>query len=217
MSDVEPWRRKAALMVDLLGPLEPRVARVMREVPRHRFVPSEDQDRAYDDEPLPLRYGGATISAPHMVAIQLEWADLAPGLRVLEVGSGSGYLLALLHELVRPGGVVVGVEVEPRLVEGARRALDELGSTDVEIRIGDGAEGVPDRAPFDRIVVSCATPEILPAWRAQLRPDGTVVAPVGGSLEQRWVRWRNRPSGAPLEEGPACRFVPLLRAPRRHI
>ena len=204
-------------MVDALEPIASNVSAAMRRVPRHRFVPADLRRSAYEDEPLPLSHGEATISAPHMVAIQLEWAELTSGLSVLEVGTGSGYLAALVAELIRPGGSFLGIEIDPVLAEDAGRRLAELGYQEVEVRAGDGSLGAPDRAPFDRIIVSCAAPSILPAWKEQLSADGRVVAPVGGSFEQTWVRWRETVSGGRLEKGPACRFVPLKERARRHI
>ncbi|HTT35173.1 MAG TPA: methyltransferase domain-containing protein [Thermoplasmata archaeon] len=213
MTDDPRWRDEARAMVAALGPVPPAIAAAMRSVPRHRFVPATERDAAYRDEPLPLEAGGATISAPHMVALQLEYAELGPGLAVLEIGSGSGYLAALMATLVVPGGRVRGVELEPslaRLATARIRAL-HLDAT-VEFRAGDGRLGWPEAAPFDRVVVSCATREVLSAWTDGLAPGGFVVAPVGDAWEQRLVRYRTGPSGPVLEEGPACRFVALRRA-----
>ena len=206
------WEAEAEAMVAELGGMPARIADAMRRVPRHRFVPDRYRAAAYADEPLPLPYGDATISAPHMVALQLEFAELAPGLRVLEVGVGFGYLAALMAELVAPGGSVYGIDIEPGLVREARRRLDATGYGDrVHVRLGDGAEGWREAAPFDRIVVSCATRGLVDAWREQLSRRGTIVAPVGTAGEQELVRYR---AGSPpdrLEPGPRCRFVPLRR------
>lgn len=207
--DEERWPAAAARMVALLGPLPPKVADVMRRVPRHRFVAPEYASMAYEDEPLPLSEG-ATISAPHMVAYQLEWAELAPGLKVLEIGAGLGYLAALMAQLVSPSGRVDAIELDPRLAEEAGRRARELGETPlVTIHAGDGSHGLPERAPFDRIVVSCATPEIFPEWVEQLTPDGTVTAPVGDLWQQTMVRARRTAAGVRKENGPSVRFVPL--------
>ena len=204
------WETEARAMVASLEPLPVPIASAMRRIPRHLFVPESYRPSAYADEPLPLPYGGATISAPHMVAIQLEYAELAIGLRVLEVGVGFGYLAALVADLVGPGGVVYGIDIEPRLVAEARRRLDTtaVGSR-VHLRAGDGHDGWPEAAPFDRILVSCATREIVPTWVRQLTDDGTIVAPVGPPSSQELVRFRAR--GRLLEPGPPCRFVPLRR------
>lgn len=207
----KPWTDAAREMVEALAPLDARVAAAMASVPRHRFVPPELADEAYDDTPLPLGVGDATISAPHMVALQLEWAELAAGQRVLEVGAGSGYLAVLAATLVRPGGRVLGLEVERRLAERAGAVVRELGFADrVEVRCADGRAGAPDRAPFDRILVSCATPEIFPAWRRELAPDGVLVAPVGNRWGQVLRRLRRSPAGDRVEDGPPCLFVSIV-------
>ena len=199
-------------MVRSLGRMPRPVAAAMERVPRHLFVPEKYRRAAYSDEPLPLPFGDSTISAPHMVAIQLEFAELTPGLRVLEVGVGFGYLAALLADLVGPEGSVYGIDIEPALVREARSRLGRSGyGGRVKLRSGDGREGWPEAAPFDRIVVSCAAPDLLPAWVDQLTPTGTVVAPVGSALGQQLVRYRaGRPRGE-FDLGPMCRFVPLRR------
>ena len=210
MSGRTTWQDEARGMVAQLPGVPTRIAEVMRSIPRHAFVPEMYRSIAYDDEPVPLPFGDATVSAPHMVALQLEYADLSPGLRVLEIGSGFGYLAALAAELVGPTSPVFGMDVEAQLVREATRRLSTLGYRDrVELRTGDGREGWPESAPFDRIIVSCATPEIYPTWREQLAPRGLVVAPVGDAWEQRLDRYRNDSPAGPVEHGPRCRFVPL--------
>jgi len=217
MSAKNDWKEEAGELVRKLGPIPKPIAEAMGRVPRHLFVPPEFRTEAYEDEPLPLPYGEATISAPHMVALQLEWSELRPGFSVLEVGSGSGYLCALIAELVRPQGRVLGLELLPGLADLARETLRSLGYAEVEIRSGDGRPGAPDRAPFDRILVSCACPEIESEWKHQVREGGTVVAPVGGRYEQTLLRYRRHGDSGEVEEGPACRFVPLQRRFRRAI
>jgi protein-L-isoaspartate(D-aspartate) O-methyltransferase len=207
------WRAEAARLVGTLGPLPEPVAEAMRRVPRHLFVPPAYRSMAYRDEPLPLGPGETTISAPHMVAFQLEWAELAPGMRALEIGSGSGYLAALVAELVRPGGHVDALEIDPALARGSAERLRALGYAEVEVYVRNGWDGLPERAPFDRILVSAAAPELLPAWRAQLAPGGLLLAPVGDVFEQTMRRLRRAPEGDCVEDGPPCRFVSLV--PRR--
>ncbi|MCI4322910.1 MAG: protein-L-isoaspartate O-methyltransferase [Thermoplasmata archaeon] len=198
-------------MVRRLGPLPDRVAEALRTVPRERFVRAEDLDRAYLDEPLPLASDGATISAPHMVAAQLDWLDLRGAEKVLEVGSGSGYLVALLAEMVGPSGVIHGVERDPALVASSRALLHELGYDGrCLIHVGDGARGWPDAAPFDRIVVSCATPLLRREWWEQLAPEGSILAPVGGSFSQTLLRGRRTEGREIHDSGPSVRFVPLV-------
>ncbi|HZY91353.1 MAG TPA: protein-L-isoaspartate O-methyltransferase [Thermoplasmata archaeon] len=204
------WRAEARAMVAGLPPMPEALAEAMTRVPRHLFVPERYRSSAYADEPLPLPYGDATISAPHMVALQLEFAEPRAGLRILEVGVGFGYLAALLADLTGPSGHVFGIDIESGLVREARRRLGQAGLGErVTLRAGDGVAGWPESAPFDRILVSCATPELYDAWRRQLAPHGTLVAPVGSAWSQELVRYR---AGSPkdvLDRGPRCRFVPL--------
>jgi protein-L-isoaspartate(D-aspartate) O-methyltransferase len=212
-----PWQERAAAMVRAIGPVDPVVAAALRRVPRHRFVSAALAGEAYDDTPLPLGPARSTISAPHMVALMLEWAELSPGLRVLELGSGSGYLAALVAELVRPGGHVVGVELEPRLAEDSRTVLSELGYGDsVEIQAADARAGWPGDAPYNRILVSFATPEIFPEWTRQLATPGILLAPVGSPRGQVLRRLRRTRDGDRLEDGPGCIFVGLATPTSRH-
>jgi protein-L-isoaspartate(D-aspartate) O-methyltransferase len=217
-ADPPALRAARERMVAALGVLDPRIARAMRAVPRHRFVPAEYAAEAYHDEPLSLGPSGSTISAPHMVALQLAALDLRPGLSLLEVGSGSGYLLALAAELLGPEGRLVGVEHEPALVRRSREVLTALGyGARIEVVEANGALGWPARAPYDRIVVSAATARLQPQWRAQLREGGRLVMPLGSSSVQRLVTVRAGPDGDRYESGPACQFVPLGDAGSPHI
>jgi protein-L-isoaspartate(D-aspartate) O-methyltransferase len=152
------------------------VLRAMRTVPRHEFVPAEYLDQAYEDHPLPIGYG-QTISQPYIVAWMTELADLQPGEKVLEVGTGSGYQAAVLAEL---GYVeVYSIEIVPELVESAAGRLDELGYENAHVRQGDGYYGWPEQAPFDAIIVTAA-PDHLPGPLAdQLVDGGWLVIPIG--------------------------------------
>jgi len=200
-------------MVNGLPPMPPRIRSAMLAVPRHRFVPPELRAVAYADVPLPLAVADATISAPHMVALQLEALDVRPGDRVLEIGAGSGYLAALLAVLAGPTGRVVAIDLEPALAATARRQLDatEWGAR-VAVHAADGRRGWPADAPYDRIVVSCATAEVLPAWIVQLAPLGRLVAPVGSATEQRLTIATRTADGVRLTVGTPCRFVALRSA-----
>lgn len=201
--DAERW-------LDRLGPMPREVRRAMRVVPRESFVPPEYVGVAREDSPVPLPYGHATVSAPHMVALILESAELDLGQRVLDIGTGFGYLAALAAEIVGAEGVVHSVELEPMLVHEASQRIAAAGYGDrVRVHLGDGAEGWPEGAPYDRILCSCAVPDILHAWRRQLRPEGLAVAPVGDEQGQRWTRWWNDGPDGVWETGVACQFVPL--------
>ena len=161
------------------------VLRVMREVPRHKFVPPEYVDQAYEDHPLPIGYG-QTISQPYIVAWMTELLELQPGEKVLEIGTGSGYQAAVLAEL---GYVdVYSIEIVPELAESAGTRLQDLGYTNVKVKQGDGYYGWPEYAPFDAIIVTAA-PDHLPAPLAeQLAEGGRIVIPIGppGFYQSLW-------------------------------
>lgn len=189
----------------------PRVEAALRGVPREAFVPRDAEREAFVDAPLPIGEG-QTISAPHMVAMMAEALDVRPGMRVLEVGGGSGYHAAVLARLAAPGGAVVTVERRESLAAQARRNLARLDpAPEVEVVLGDGSEGVPDRAPFDRISVAAGAPAIPEPLVAQLRAGGVMVLPVGSMAEQDLLRVQRLDDGGTRVEslGPV-RFVPLL-------
>ena len=175
----------------------------MGEVPRERFVPEDQRDRAYRDGALPIGEG-QTISQPWIVARMTSLLELEGPERVLEVGTGSGYGAAVLG---RCCSHVVTVERHPALAERAGAVLADLGYNNVELRTGDGSCGVPDRAPFDAIVVTAAASEGPPAVLLdQLVPDGTLVCPIERGGDERLVRVR----GGEVERIASVRFVPLV-------
>lgn len=183
-----------------------RLIEVLREIPRHRFVPSSLRSRAYEDCPLPIGEG-QTISQPYIVAEMTEALLLEGTETVLEIGTGSGYQTAILCRLARE--VVTTERVEP-LFRSAQRILDEVGIRNVRFRIGDGTLGSPEDAPFDAILVTAAAPEVPPPLYAQLAVGGILVIPVGGRWEQDLVRIRKDEGGSHRESLGGCRFVPLL-------
>jgi protein-L-isoaspartate(D-aspartate) O-methyltransferase len=182
--------------------------RAMRAVPRHRFVPVELRDRAYGDHPLPIGHG-QTISQPYIVAYMTEIIRPRPGMKVLEVGTGSGYQAAVLAEL---GCEVYTVEIFAALAASARERLDDLGYRSVVSRHADGHFGWAERAPFDAIVVTAAAGYIPPALVEQLRPGGRMVIPVGGVYGvQNLVLVEKRAAGdVRTRHLLPVRFVPLL-------
>ena len=184
------------------------VLRAMERVPRELFVRPRDRDRAYDDAALPIGYG-QTISQPYMVARICEALAVRPGHRVLDVGTGSGYQAAVLAEL---GAGVVTIERIPELAEQARANLAAAGYELVEVVVGDGTLGVPERAPFDAIAVAAAAPEMPPKLYEQLRPGGRLVVPVGGPRAQRLEVIVRSPEGPAVVHSVPCRFVPLVGA-----
>ena len=154
-----------------------RVKRALLKVPRYKFVLDGYKHYAHVDEPIPIP-AGQTISAPHMVAIMLEVADLKEGMNVLEVGTGSGWNAALIYELVRRD--VYTIERIPELVEFARRNLDRAGyKGKVHVILGDGSRGFPPRAPYDRIIVTAGAPKIPEPLIEQLKVGGKLIIPVG--------------------------------------
>ena len=178
----------------------------MGRVPRELFVPERERRRAYDDAALPLGHG-QTISQPYMVAKICETLALKPGQRALDVGTGSGYQAAVLAEL---GPDVVTIERIPELAEQARANLAAAGYEQVEVVVGDGTLGLPDRAPFDGIAVAAAAPGFPQTLYEQLRPGGRLVVPVGGSRAQRLELIVRSPEGPAVIHSVPCRFVPLV-------
>jgi protein-L-isoaspartate(D-aspartate) O-methyltransferase len=183
-----------------------RVLEAMGRVPRELFVPESEQNRAYADAALPIGHG-QTISQPYMVARIVEALSPRPGERVLDVGTGSGYQAAVLAEL---GAEVVTIERIPELAETARAALGVAGYDRVEVVVGDGTLGVPERAPFDAIAVGAAAPGFPQTLYDQLRPRGRLAVPVGGQRTQRLELIVRSPEGPAVVHSVPCRFVPLV-------
>jgi protein-L-isoaspartate(D-aspartate) O-methyltransferase len=187
------------------GITDPLVLAAMGRVPRHLFVDEASRDRAYDDHPLPIGEG-QTISQPYMVALMAETLKLASGERVLEVGTGSGYLAAVLAEQCAS---VCSVELSGRLAERARVILKELGYHNVTVHVGDGTLGWNDDAPFDAIIVGAAAPCLPRPLLSQLRLGGRLVVPMGEEELQTLVRVWKEPGGIREEYFGECRFVKL--------
>jgi len=188
------------------GIRDARLLKVMREIPRHRFVPTSLRHRAYEDCPLPIGEG-QTISQPYIVAEMTEALSLEGTETVLEIGTGSGYQTAILCRLARE---VVTTERVETFFRSAQRVLGELGIRNVRFRIGDGTLGAPEDAPFDAILVTAAAPEVPPPLISQLLVGGILVIPVGGRWEQDLIRLRKEKEGSRRELLGGCRFVPLL-------
>lgn len=185
-----------------------RVLAAMAAVPRELFVPPELADSAYVDGALPIGHG-QTISQPYVVAAMCELLGLAGSERVLDVGTGSGYAAAVLAELAAD---VVSIERVPELAAAAREALAAAGYERVEVRVGDGSLGAPDRAPFDAIAVAAASPVLPEALFAQLADGGRIVLPLGTREQQRLVLVVRTPDGPVERASTPVRFVPLLGA-----
>jgi len=203
--------RNGAELATLLrrrGIASERVLAAIAAVPRELFVPEQLRDRAYDDRALPIGHG-QTISQPFMVATICAALDLDSNARVLDIGTGSGYQAAVLAELAAE---VVTIERVPELADSARRTLARAGYGRVEVLVGDGTLGVPERAPFDGIAVAAAAPAVPVALYEQLAVGGRVVVPVG-SLRDQWLEVVARGTGGPVVgRSVPCRFVPLVGA-----
>jgi len=185
---------------------DPRVRRAVVEVPRHEFIPEESRSDAYGDFPLPIGFG-QTISQPYIVALMTQALEPGPGFRVLEVGTGSGYQAAVLARLVDH---VYTVEIIPELALRAEADLHRLGIVNVSVRIGDGARGWPEHAPYNGIVVTCAAPVLPRAWFDQLADGGRLVVPVGAACDpQRLELWRRTGDTFQRRLLAHVRFVPM--------
>ena len=192
------------------------VGRAMRAVPRELFVPENVRTSAYVDSPLTIGYI-QTISAPHMVAMMVEALELEVGQKVLEVGSGSGYHAAILAEIVAPRNVKEGghdytIEIVPELSVFARQNLASSGYHNrVSVILGDGSLGYPKAAPYDRILVTAASPRILNTLVDELKIEGILMIPVGGMyFYQELMRVRKEPDGEIVTQRLfSVAFVPL--------
>ena len=183
------------------------VLSAIERVPRHRFVPPDHQEYAYEDRPLPIGHG-QTISQPFIVALMTQLLELTPESKVLEIGTGCGYQTAILAELAKE---VYTVEVLPELSARAQETLAELGYDNVRFRVGDGWDGWPEEAPFDGIIVTAAAPAWPPPLVEQLAEGGNLVIPVGpsGWDQVLWVATKREGEITKQNVAPV-RFVPLV-------
>ena len=193
------------------GIRDPAVLRAMRDTPRHEFMPNEVRKFAYEDRPVPIGYG-QTISQPSLVAFMTETLDLSKDHRVLEIGTGSGYQAAVLSLLARE---VYTIEIVPPLAMSSAETLKRLGYRNVFPREGNGYRGWPEKAPFDRIILTAAPPEIPQALVDQLKPGGKLLAPVGRTvLEQELTLIEKSNSGKVSRRSVLpVRFVPMVQQP----
>jgi protein-L-isoaspartate(D-aspartate) O-methyltransferase len=204
------FERLRDLMVDSQliprGIRDARVLEVMRKVPRHLFMDESIRHRAYDDMALPVGEG-QTISQPYMVAVMTELLALKGAERVLEIGTGSGYQAAVLAEL---SGEVYTIERIQSLSDKAAATLRSLGYLNIHPEVGDGTLGLPDAAPFDRILVTAGAPEIPSPLIEQLAEGGILLVPVGDRSSQQLVRIKKEKSTLSKEYYTPCVFVPLV-------
>jgi protein-L-isoaspartate(D-aspartate) O-methyltransferase len=196
------------------GISDPAVLRAMDQVPREHFVESTFLDSAYADQALPIACG-QTISQPYVVAYMTEQLRVGPQHRVLEVGTGSGYQAAVLSRLARE---VISIERYRTLADAARSRLSILGYANVEVMTGDGLLGMPERAPFDRIMVTAAAETVPDALIAQLVENGILILPLGphGGV-QDLVKFTKAKGRLDREDLIGVRFVPLLPGKAREL
>lgn len=190
------------------GVVDPAVLRAMSRVPRHLFVPSEVRPFAYEDRPLPIGQG-QTISQPYIVAYMTEALRASRDDVVLEIGTGSGYQAAVLAEIVRE---VLSIEIVPALADRARQALAETGYRNIQVRTGNGYLGWPERAPFSRIIVTAAPPDVPSALLDQLAVGGTMVLPVGVGWQEMTIVTKTAGDIVHRKTIPV-RFVPMVGKP----
>jgi protein-L-isoaspartate(D-aspartate) O-methyltransferase len=196
------------------GIMDAAVLRALDQVPREHFVGASLADHAYADQALPIACG-QTISQPYVVAYMTEKLGVEPHHRVLEVGTGSGYQAAVLSRIAKE---VVSIERYRTLAEAARIRIETLGYANVEVRVGDGLAGVPERAPYDRIIVTAAAETIPEALTAELAEDGVMLLPLGPhEATQHLVKLRKAADGLKQEDLIAVRFVPLLPGQAREL
>lgn len=191
------------------GVKHPAVLKAMRDIPRHVFVPEQYQSDAYADQPLPIG-SGQTISQPYIVALMSEMLRPAPDATVLEVGTGSGYQAAILCKLFKK---VYSIELLPELSGRAQAAIAKVGLKNVDFRVGDGYKGWPERAPFDRIILTAAPPEIPQALVDQLAPGGILLGPVGDdpNYQRLMVVEKSKNGEVTQSVSYPVRFVPMVR------
>ena len=193
--------------IEARGVKSPEVLAAMRAVPREFFVPASVRPEAYEDHPLPIGFG-QTISQPYIVGVMTELLDLKKNHRVLEIGTGSGYQAAILSRLA---GEIYSIEIVPELARSAVKTLNSLGLANVTVREGDGYRGWPEKAPFDRIILTAAPPEIPQALLDQLRPGGRLVAPVGVSDQNLVVVQKSTDGKTSTRSVLPVRFVPMIK------
>jgi protein-L-isoaspartate(D-aspartate) O-methyltransferase len=188
------------------GIRDPRVLSALQEIPRHLFVPPPYDKSAYDDCPLPIG-NGQTISQPYIVALMTELLVLQPADNVLEIGTGCGYQAAVLAALVHQ---VTSIERIPLIARLAMENLASVSITNVEVIVGDGTVGFPEKAPYEGIIITAATPSVPLPLIEQLAEGGRLVAPVGGHDIQELIRLRKKEGSITEEHHGGVRFVPLI-------
>jgi protein-L-isoaspartate(D-aspartate) O-methyltransferase len=190
------------------GVTDTRVLSAIERVPREEFTPPSFRDQAYEDTALPIGHG-QTLSQPSVVGLMSQALETGPRMKVLEVGTGSGYQAAILAQLCRR---VYTIERHKPLLDEAEARFKKLRLHNITTRLGDGWLGWPEQAPFDRIIVTAAPPSVPQTLMDQLAPDGLIVLPLGSEKRsQRLVRIRKTESGPVQEDIAPVRFVPMVK------
>ena len=207
---IDPRRSRERMVreqIEARGVSDPSVLAAMLKVPRHLFVDEALQAQAYGDYPLPIGYG-QTISQPYIVAYMTELLQLEPGMKVLEIGTGSGYQAAVLAEA---DAEVYTVERIESLFHAARKRLNDLNYRKVQVKLDDGTEGWPEKAPFDRIMVTAGGPKVPETLIQQLVPEGMLLIPVGMSKRKQMLirAWKTN-GGYQQERLGGVAFVDLV-------
>lgn len=202
-------RRKLVELLKSEGLTKTTVLEALLKVPRHKFVPASHRNLAYQNRPLPIGHE-QTISQPFIVGYMTEAAEIEPGERVLEIGTGSGYQAAVLAELAKE---VYTIEIIPPLADSARNLLREMGYKNVQVKTGNGYLGWPEHAPFDAIIVTAAPDEVPQALVDQLGVGGKMVVPVGSGFQQMVIITRSE-SGVVERRTIPVAFVPMTGKPK---
>ncbi len=204
------FEKERQIMVDYQlkkrGIEDDRILDVMFQVPRHLFIPEASRAMAYGDFSIPIGQG-QTISQPYVVAKMIDLLGPSFEDKVLEIGSGSGYVIAILSKMSKK---IIGVERIPALVEESKKKLKELKINNARIIEGDGSIGAIHYQPFTKILVSAACPEIPEDLISQLKMNGTIVIPIGDRVKQKIVKAIKTPKGLKIEQYDDCSFVPLI-------
>ncbi|MBN1882970.1 MAG: protein-L-isoaspartate(D-aspartate) O-methyltransferase [Deltaproteobacteria bacterium] len=199
-------QRMVSNQIESRGIRDERVLDAFRRVPRYRFVEDALRGQAYNDHPLPIG-SGQTISQPYIVALMTEALELSGTESVLEIGTGSGYQTAILAELA---GHVYSIERIEKLAKRSKGILEELGYTNITIKVDDGTQGWREYAPFDAIIVTAASPDVPSPLVDQLSDGGSLVIPVGGRISQELVKITRKGNGTKRTHMGDCRFVKLI-------
>jgi protein-L-isoaspartate(D-aspartate) O-methyltransferase len=204
-NEAERRARMVETQIVARGVRDARVLAVMREVPRHLFVPESEAAHAYEDHPLPIGWN-QTISQPYIVALMTELAEISPEEKVLEIGTGSGYQSAVLARLARE---VYSIEIVPGLARESAERLKKLGYANATVREGDGYRGWGEHAPFDAIIVTAAPDRIPQPLLDQLAPGGRMVIPVGKFFQELKVLSKDKNGKISEKDILPVRFVPM--------